>query len=131
MNYRKRQKNNPGSCNGNPVCVPACAFPHADRRPACRAVAQARRTGRGLRKNVDLFYATTGLMQQPCLSVGRGVNSIWKGVTTPWPPFLRGILYAIHRITHLNKMKLHIQLKYGLLVFSFRLKALAGSIVLD
>jgi len=28
-------------------------------------------------------------------------------------------------------MKLHIQLKYGLLVFSFRLKALAGSIVLD
>jgi len=29
-------------------------------------------------------------MQQPCLSVGRGVNSIWKGVTTPLPPLLRG-----------------------------------------
>ena len=28
---------------------------------ACHAAAQARRTGRGLRKNVDLFYATTGL----------------------------------------------------------------------
>jgi len=29
--------------------------------------------------------------------------------TTPLPPFLRGILYAIHRITRLNKMKIPIQ----------------------
>jgi len=32
--------------------------------------------------------------------------------TTPAPPFLRGILYAIYRITHLNKMKIPIQLNY-------------------
>ena len=32
--------------------------------------------------------------------------------TTPSPPFLRGILYAIYRITHLNKMKIPIQLNY-------------------
>jgi len=29
--------------------------------------------------------------------------------TTPLPPLLRGILYAIHRITRLNKMKIPIQ----------------------
>ena len=32
--------------------------------------------------------------------------------TTPSPPFLRGILYAIHRITRMNKMKIPIQLDY-------------------
>jgi len=38
--------------------------------------------------------------------------------TTPWPPFLRGIVYAIHRITRLNKMKIPIQLNYLLDSFS-------------
>jgi len=27
-------------------------------------------------------------------------------LTTPLPPFLRGILYAIHRVARLNKMKI-------------------------
>ena len=33
--------------------------------------------------------------------------------TAPSPPFLRGILYAIYRITCINKMKILIQLNYA------------------
>ena len=57
-----------------------------------------------------------------CVFPGLLLRQAQYRFTTPQPPFrstersrrsLRGILYALHRITRLNKMKIPIQLNYS------------------